>query len=104
MEELFNLAWVDAQVTHSIDLWNDCAMQPGSNSPQLRPQFTPQEQQRREDAYDEALQAVEREARRIPRSKADRVAGHARIVNAFPRFDAIALGLDGPAIHLLTAN
>ncbi len=40
----------------------------------------------------------------MPRSKADRLAGQARIVNAFPRFAAIALGLDGPAIHLLTDN
>jgi hypothetical protein len=50
MEELFNPAWVDAQVARSIDLWNDCALQPYSNCTSIRPQFTPQEQQRREDA------------------------------------------------------
>lgn len=108
MEELFTPAWVDAQVAHSIELWNDCAAQPAPNCtsirPQFAPRFSPDDQQRREDAYDEALQSVEREARRMPRSKADRVAGQARIVNAFPRFAAIALGLDGPAIHLLTDN
>lgn len=100
MEELYNWPWVEAQVTQTIEVWNRCAappMQPG-------PQYSHREQRKREKAYDEGLRTVEREVKRAPRGKAERLETQRRMVAAFSRFAAIALGLQGEAVNLLTHN
>ena len=67
-----------------------------------RPRFSPADQERKEDAYDEALRTVEREAKQARRSGANRIAAQRRIVAVFPPFASIALGLENDAVHLLT--
>jgi hypothetical protein len=61
-------------------------------------------QHKRESAYDEGLRKVEREARRIPRTLAERSLARQRIVDTFPPFAAVALGLQPAAIELLTGS
>jgi hypothetical protein len=98
MEQLFSWPWVEAQVAQTIYRWTACAacpLPPG-------PQYTPQEQMRRESAYDAGLEAVEREAKKAPRSRDERLEAQQRIVAVFPRFASIALGLDDTAVQLLT--
>ena len=68
------------------------------------PRFTHREQRKREKAYDQALRAVEREARRAPRTPTDRILAQQRIVDAFPPFAAIALDLQPEAVQLLTGS
>jgi hypothetical protein len=98
MEGLFSWPWVEAQVAQTICGWTACAALPLPSGPQ----YTPQEQSRRENAYDEGLRAVEREAKKVPRSRAERLEAQRRIVAVFPRFASIALGLDDNAVQLLT--
>lgn len=98
MQRLYSWPWVEAQVARTIEVWNDGA----ARSALGRPQYCVQEQQTREKAYDEALRAAEREVRRTPRSKAERLQIQARITAAFARFSATALGLEKDAIDLLT--
>ena len=97
MQPLYNWSWVEAQVAQTIELWSGSAASPV----QRGPRYSVNEQQTREAAYDEGLQAVEREARRA-RSIAERLSAQDRITAAFARFSAIALGLEDEAIHLLT--
>ena len=68
------------------------------------PRFNPQEQRQREKAYDQGLRSVEREARRVPKTKAERVLARQRIVDTFPPFAAVALGLEPKAVELLTGT
>ena len=68
------------------------------------PRFTSREQRTREKAYDQGLRRVEREARRVPRSKAERHLALRRIVDTFPPFAAVALGLRPEAVELLTGT
>src|SRR6266581_2778421 len=98
MERLFNWQWVEAQVAQTIHTWSACAARP------LPPgnQYTPQEQLRRESAYDAGLKAVEQEAKKAPRSRDERLEAQRRVVAVFPRFASIALGLDDTAVQLLT--
>jgi hypothetical protein len=98
MKPIYDWAWVENQVTRAMDVWN------GSRSswPQGGRLFSPKEQQQREKAYDEELQAVEQEARRAPRSKTERIEMHNRLVASFARFSATALDLDGETIKILT--
>jgi hypothetical protein len=98
MEQLYNWSWVEAQVVRAIDAWHGTAAcgAPGG------PLYSPQEQQKRENAYDDGLRAVEREARRAPRSPAERLQAKRQMVAAFPPFAALALGLEGPTVKLLT--
>jgi hypothetical protein len=98
MRQIFNWPWVEEQVAQTIAVWEDCAA-PLSHG---GPRYSPKEQKKREKAYDEGLRAVEREARKAPRTKAARLATQQRIVAVFPQFAATALGLEGDAIHLLT--
>jgi hypothetical protein len=102
MELLYNWSWVESQITHTIEVWNGSAASPA----QTGPRYSPQEQRKGEAAYDQGLQAVEREARRAPRSKAERLRTRNRtqdrITTAFARFSAIALDLEDEAIQLLT--
>jgi hypothetical protein len=98
MKERFDWFWVEGQVTQTRALWLDCAAcrWPGG------PRFDRHEQREREKAYDDGLHAVEREARKAPRNRAERLQAQQRVVAVFPRFAAIALGLEGDAVHLLT--
>lgn len=98
MEDLFGWSWVESRVAQTIDVWNGCAMRPFP----MGPVFNRKEQRKREKAYDEGLKAVEREARRAPRGKVERLEAQRRIVAAFPRFAGLALGLEADAIELLT--
>jgi hypothetical protein len=98
MQELYNWQWVQAQVAQSIDIWNQSALPPRL----VGTPFSVMEQQKRERAYDEALGAVERELRKAPRSKEERVDAQNRINAVFARFAASALGLEKEAVTLLT--
>jgi hypothetical protein len=68
------------------------------------PQFSWREQRRREDAYDRALRAVEREARLRPRNHLERRQAQGRVVAEFSRFATIALGQEDQAVELLTSG
>jgi len=94
----YDWQWVEAQVDRTIAIWNGCA---GTSAP-TGPLFNPAEQLKREAAYDEGLVAVEREARRAPRNREERLKAQRRIVAALPRFAAVALGLEGETIEMLT--
>jgi hypothetical protein len=96
----YNWSWVQAQVTETIEAWNRCASRP----PLPGPLYSPQEQAKREAAYEEGLRAVEQEAKRGAGTRAERLCAQRRIVGVFPRFASIALGLSGDAIQLLTES
>jgi hypothetical protein len=98
MERRFDDRWVKEQTEQTVAVWRACA---GDLQYQL-PQFDTSEQRKREKAYDDGLRAVQREARKAPRNAAERLQTRQRIVEVFPRFAAIALGLEGAAIELLT--
>lgn len=98
MQPIYSWSWVETQVAQTIAVWDSTA----ANSTLDGVQYTRKQQQEREKAYDQALRAVEREARRAPRTKADRIKTQDRIVAAFARFSATALDLEGEAVHLLT--
>ncbi len=97
MEQTYNWTWVEQQVAQTIAVWEGCAGRPWQGGPL----YSAKEQKKREKAYSEGFRAVEREARKVPRTLAERLAAKKRIVAIFPRFAAIALGLEGEAIHLL---
>lgn len=98
MRETYSWPWVEAQVAQSIDVWNGSAAQPACAAPR----YSPAEQKKREKAYDEALRAVEREAKRKPRTRPDRLAAQQRITACFAQFSAAALDLESDAVGLLT--
>jgi len=100
MRDLYSWPRVEARVQEAIALWNLCAL------PFLpySPRYTPREQRKREKAYDKGLRAVQREARRVPRTSAERLQIQQRIVALFPGFAATALGLESEAIQLLTRS
>lgn len=98
MRQLYSWSWVEAQVAQAIEVWK------GSAAPlELRgPRYSPKEQQKREKAYDRGLRAVEQEARRTPRTKAERCKSQDRMIASFARFSATALDLQQEAVQLLT--
>lgn len=98
MEELYNRSWVQAQVAKTIGVWDRC----GEDSSLGGERYSLQEQMKREEAYDDGLHAVEQDAKRASRGRAERLAAQKRIVAEFPRFASIALGLEEDAIQLLT--
>ncbi len=98
MDSHYNWAWVESEVSATIEEWNSC----GGAATQPAPRFSRKEQERREEAYDDALDAVEREAKHARRSRAARDAAQRRNVAIFPRFASLALGLEDEAIRLLT--
>ena len=97
MESCFNRSWVESQVSASTAAWNACA------TPRLLqlPKYSPGEHKKREDAYDEALHAVEREAKRVRGGGSATADARRRIIDVFPRFASVALGLEDDAIHML---
>jgi hypothetical protein len=96
----YSWSWIEAQVAQAGEAWNDCA---GRLIP-VGPRYSRDEQRKREKAYDQALSAVEREARRTPRNPTGRLLAQRRIVDEFPRFAAIALDLSPEAVQLLTGS
>ena len=98
MERAYNWSWVESQVSATIAEWQSCSLFRAEDGPR----FSPADQERKEDAYDEALRTVEREAKQARRSGANRIAAQRRIVAVFPPFASIALGLENDAVHLLT--
>jgi hypothetical protein len=98
MECSYSWAWVESQVSATVTEWHTCAGEAGPAGPQ----FTPDEQLRRENAYDEAVQAVEREAMYARRGGRERAEAQKRILAVFPRFATVALGLEKEAVHMLT--
>jgi hypothetical protein len=98
MEQLYSWTWVEEQVTQAVQAWNSSA----SASALTGQRYSPNEQQIREKAYDGGLQAVEREVRRAPRSRAERIETQDRITAAFARFSATALDLEEETVAILT--
>ncbi|HZD44604.1 MAG TPA: hypothetical protein VE109_00865, partial [Acidobacteriaceae bacterium] len=98
MRQLFSWPWVEEQVAQTIEIWNDSAAPPTLAGRR----FSLKEQQEREKAYDEELEAVEREAKKVPRTKAGRLAAQHRITASFARFSATALDLQREAVQFLT--
>ncbi|MGA8531085.1 MAG: class 1 isoprenoid biosynthesis enzyme [Acidobacteriaceae bacterium] len=90
--------WVEAEVERTAAEWAGCAAE---RAPEAR-RYSAGEQRERERAYDRALDAVEREARRVRRFRRAREGAQERIVAAFARFSAEALGLGDHAVGLLT--
>jgi hypothetical protein len=97
MQPLYSWSWVEAQVAQAIAVWDSAATPPLDGA-----LYTPKHQEEREKAYDQGLRAVEREVKRLPRTKSDRIQTQDRIVAAFARFSAAALDLDRESVHLLT--
>ncbi len=87
-------------MAQTVEAWNGCAVR----ALPAGPRYTRKEQRTREKAYDQGLRAVEREARRNPRTPAERLGARQRIVEAFPHFAAVALGLEPEATQLLTGS
>jgi len=98
MPETFDWPWVQQGVADTIEVWNHCAAHPVSNAPR----YPTDEQARRERLYDEALYDVEREARRRPLTRAQKLQAQNRIAASFARFSAAALDLPDNAVQLLT--
>jgi hypothetical protein len=100
MDGQYSWTWVESRVAETSAVWNTCA---GERVPESR-RYTVHEQQQREQAWDEAADAVERELRqpRAHRTQAARRETQKRIMAAFARFSAVALDLDDDAIELLT--
>lgn len=100
MEHRYSWSWIEAQVALAAGSWNGCTgrLLPAS------PRYSLDEQRKRERAYDQALRAVEREARRAPRNPTGRLLAQRRIVEAFARFASVALDLEPEAVELLTGS
>ena len=97
MRETYSWSWIETQVARTIAVWNESAGETAEGGRR----YCVDDQRKRERAYDEALRAVEREAKR-PRTRAERIEAQARITAAFGRFSAAALDLEGDAVDLLT--
>jgi hypothetical protein len=98
MLETFDWPWVEAQVAQTIEVWNGSAGRTARDGPQ----YCAVEQKKREAVYDEGLESVEREAKRKPRTRAERLEAQDRITASFARFSAAALDLEDDAVTLLT--
>ena len=98
MHQHYTWSWIEAQVAQTVEVWNTGA----ARSPHAGPEIHPKQQQEREKAYDQGLRAVEREAKRAPRTKAQRLNTQDRIVASFARFSATALDLEPETVKLLT--
>ncbi|HEY4381264.1 MAG TPA: hypothetical protein VGN01_13015 [Acidobacteriaceae bacterium] len=98
MRDAYSWGWVEAQVAETAEIWNGCA---GLAAPR-GPRYDVAQQRQREQAYDDGLREVEREAKKKPRTRAQRLAAQERITASFGRFAAAALDLEGDAVELLT--
>ena len=98
MDQLYSWPWIEAQVAQTMQVWSGCAALPVPAAPR----YSPKEQQKREKAYDLALRDVEREVKRAPRSRNERLKTQSRIVASFARFSATALDLKKETVQILT--
>lgn len=98
MQQIYSWLWVESQVAQTIKVWNGTVALPVPRGPQ----YSLKEQLRREKAYEETSRAVEREVKRTPRTRAERIETQARIVASFAEFSTIALDLGENAVNLLT--
>jgi hypothetical protein len=98
--ETYDSAWVETQAAQTAEVWRESAgvVAPGTRF------YSPDEQQVNEEAYDEALLEVEEALRPPPITEQERSGTQERIVVAFGRFSAKALGLDVEATELLTTG
>jgi len=69
MRETYSWDWVEQQSAETAAVWSDCS----GSEPEPGPRYSASEQARREDAYDRELRAVEREAKKKPRTSAERL-------------------------------
>jgi hypothetical protein len=100
MVDRYSWGRIEAQVALAAESWKGCE---GRSLPPI-PRYTVNEQRKRERAYDHAQRAVEREARKAPRTRGERLLAQQRIVDAFPRFATVALDLSPEAVPLLTGS
>jgi len=98
MEPGYSWSWVEGQISAAIAEWESC----GKTARVEGPRFSPVEQERREQAYDEALAKVEREAKYARRGGRERTETQKHITGVFPKFATVALGLEDEAVHMLT--
>ncbi|HEX8713066.1 MAG TPA: hypothetical protein VF730_14400 [Terracidiphilus sp.] len=98
MAHVYESPWVQSQVTRVSQAWEACAALP---LPPFR-RSEAAEQKQRESIYDHAVDAVEQEARKRPRTQAERAAMQDRLTCVFGRFAATALDLPQDAIDLIT--
>ena len=104
METNYTPGWVQAQVARTIAEWDRCALPllPASV------RYTVKEQRIHEKAYDQGLRAVQCEARRAAHTRAGtragRLASQQRIVQLFPGFASVALGLNDEQNGLITGS
>jgi len=98
MEERYDWGWVEEAVAGTMATWDECGLLEWPAGER----FSREEQKRREKGYDDGLRAVEREAKKAPRTRAERLQAQRRVVEVFPKFAAVALGLEGEAVGLLT--
>jgi hypothetical protein len=96
MDALSSLPPVTTDVDRTVELWQQAA------GPWLRPTppFSPRDQRKREQAYDLALDDVERHAKRARRFAPAET--QQRLIASFARFAANALDLPDPAVALIT--
>ena len=96
MDAFCSPPWIELQVAHAASAWERSA----SGTTVGGPRYSHAEQRKREHAYDRALSEVEGEARRA--ATTSRVRTQQQLLACFSRFAATALGLDAPAVDLLT--
>src|SRR4051812_39978809 len=82
MDRCYNWSWVESRVSAAAAEWSSC----DGKAWDAGRRFCPQEQQKREDAYDEALEKVEREVKYARRGGKQRAEAQGRVVAVFPRF------------------
>jgi hypothetical protein len=102
MDGLYSWSWVETQAAQSRAAWNRCA---STRFPEAR-RYSAAEQDEREAAYDEALDAVESALKRgcASRSAAARRETEERVTELFARFSGAALDLNDDATRLLTQD
>jgi hypothetical protein len=98
--ETYNDDWVNTRVAETVALWRESSEGTAPNG-QL---YSSKEQQEHEQAYDEALHAVEQELQQTADSDCERTVLQDQIVAAFSHFSGRALGLDSTSVDMLTNN
>src|ERR1700689_2037023 len=88
--ETYDWSWVETHAAQTADVWHESA---GVLAPRAR-QYSLEEQQVNEDAYDEALLEVEKALRASPLTREARTCTENRIVDSFAKFCAAAMDLD----------
>ena len=84
----------------SLALWHSCP----STLPDFDHRFTPAEQGEREARMDLFLHSLERELRRPPATRDERLAMHERLTEAFAEFGRTALNLEEQHLEILLGD